>query len=143
VGFAVPIDSARRSLRQLLRDGKVHYAYVGIQTQTLTPAIARHFGFGTRRGAIVTGVTPASPADAADIQSSTGDEEFTGVRTPRDGDVIVAIDGVAVSTADDLVRIVTNRLVPGRVASFRVVRGRKRLTVAMRLAERPPRLLLR
>jgi len=143
VGFAVPIDSARRSLRQLLHDGKVHYAYVGIQTQTLTPAIARRFGFGTKRGAIVTGVTPTSPADAAEIQPSTGDEEFTGVRTPRDGDVIVAIDGVPVSSADDLVRIVTNRLVPGRVASFSVVRGRERLTIALRLAERPPRLLPR
>jgi S1-C subfamily serine protease len=57
--------------------------------------------------------------------------------------VVVAIDGIPVSSADDLVRIVTNRLVPGRVASLSVVRGRKRLTVALRLAERPPRLLPR
>ena len=41
VGFAVPIDSARRSLEQLEQTGKVEYAYVGIQTENLTPSIAR------------------------------------------------------------------------------------------------------
>jgi S1-C subfamily serine protease len=44
-----------------------------------------------------------------------------------------------VTTADDLVRIVTNRLLPGRLATFSVVRGEKRLTIAVRLAERPSR----
>jgi S1-C subfamily serine protease len=143
VGFAVPIDSARRSLHQLLEDGKAHYAYVGIATETLTPPIARRFGFGARRGAIVTGVTADSPADAADIRPSSGEEEFNGVPTARDGDVVVAIDGVSVESAEDLVRIVTNRLLPGKVASFSVVRGGKRMTVALRLAERPPRLMHR
>src|SRR5205823_9796529 len=41
VGFAVPIDSARHSLEQLLRSGRVRYAYVGITTEDLTPAVAR------------------------------------------------------------------------------------------------------
>jgi S1-C subfamily serine protease len=62
-----------------------------------------------------------------------------GVAVARGGDVVVAIDGVRVTTADDLVRIVTNRLLPGRVATFSVVRGDKRLTIAVRLAERPSR----
>jgi S1-C subfamily serine protease len=61
------------------------------------------------------------------------------VAVARGGDVVVAIDGVPVTTADDLVRIVTNSLLPGRVATFSVVRGDKRLTIAVRLAERPSR----
>jgi hypothetical protein len=47
------------------------------------------------------------------------------------------IDGVRIQSAEDLVRIVTSRLLPGKVASFSVVRGAKRMTVALRLAERP------
>jgi S1-C subfamily serine protease len=139
VGFAVPIDSARRSLRQLLQGGKVHYAYVGIHTQTLTPAAARRLGYSVDRGAIVEAVSSGSPADAAGFRGATGEEDVDGVAVARGGDVVVAIDGVPVTTADDLVRIVTNRLLPGRVATFSVVRGSKRVTIAVRLAERPSR----
>jgi S1-C subfamily serine protease len=140
VGFAVPIDSAKRSMRQLLADGRVHYAYVGITTETLTPAIARRFGFGATRGAIVSGVTGGSPADRAGFRPASGLEDFNGVETARDGDVVVAIDGLPVKTADDLVRIVTSSLLPGRVATFTLVRGRQRLVKAVKLDERPTRL---
>ena len=140
VGFAVPINSARRSLRQLLQDGKVHYAYVGIHTQTLTPAVARRLGYTVGRGAIVEAVSGGSPADAAGFRGATGEEDVAGVAVARGGDVVVAIDGARVTSADDLVRIVTNSLLPGRVATFSVVRGSKHLTLAVRLAERPSRL---
>ncbi len=60
VGFAVPIDSARRSLRQLLADGHVHYAYVGIQTESLVPSVARRFHFAVRRGAVINGIQDKS-----------------------------------------------------------------------------------
>ena len=48
VGFAIPIDTARRTLEQLVRTGKVSYAYVGVSTEDVTPAIARKFGFRVR-----------------------------------------------------------------------------------------------
>ena len=91
------------------------------------------------RGAIVDAVSSGGPADAAGFRGATGEEDVDGVAVARGGDVVVAIDGVPVTTADDLVRIVTNRLLPGRVATFSVVRGDKRLTIAVRLAERPSR----
>jgi S1-C subfamily serine protease len=139
VGFAVPINSARRSLRQLLHDGAVHYAYVGIHSQTLTPAVARRLGYAVGRGAIVEAVSSGSPADAAGFRGATGEEDVDGVAVARGGDVVIGIDGSRVTSAEDLVRIVTNRLLPGRVATFSVVRGSKHLTIAVRLAERPRR----
>jgi 2-alkenal reductase len=139
VGFAVPINSARRSLRQLLQDGKVRYAYVGVHTQTLTPLVAGRLGYAVGRGAIVDAVSAGSPADAAGFRGATGEEAVDGVAVAKGGDVVVAIDGVRVRSADDLVRIVTNRLLPGRIATFSVVRGAKHLTIAVRLAERPGR----
>ena len=65
VGFAIPIDLARRSLDQLLRTGKVRYAYIGVSTQDVTPGIAKAFGLGADRGALVTRVEDGSPAFAA------------------------------------------------------------------------------
>src|SRR5207248_712524 len=53
VGFAVPIDAARRSMEQLIATGRVVYPFVGVNTQDLTPAAAEHFGFGVRRGAVI------------------------------------------------------------------------------------------
>ena len=55
----------------------------------------------------------------------------------RDGDVIVAIDGIPVQTADDVIRIASSRLDPGRTATFSIVRDSKRRQLRVRLAERP------
>ena len=52
VGFAIPINSARRSMLQLISTGKVAYAYVGVTTQDVTPAISRRYGLGAQRGRV-------------------------------------------------------------------------------------------
>src|SRR5258708_3243149 len=56
IGFAVPIDSAKRSLRQLRATGHVAYAYAGIQTEDLTPSLAHRLGLPTSFGALVDAV---------------------------------------------------------------------------------------
>ena len=137
VGFAVPIDSAQRSLRQLLRSGRVRYAYLGVQAQSLTPSAARRFGFPVRRGAIVTRIEPGSPADAAGLEAAVRERELNGVPVAIGGDVVVAIDGILVADADDLVRAVTLRLEPGEVAALTLWRAGRRRTEAIRLADRP------
>jgi S1-C subfamily serine protease len=136
VGFAVPIDSARRSLDQLLATGTVRYAYVGIKTENLTPSIARRFGYAARRGALIDSVVPGSAAAAAGLEAGTRTEPFQGLAVRVGGDAIVAIDGLAVTDAEDVVRIVANRL-PGERARFTLVHGRARRTVEVTLGARP------
>ncbi len=138
VGFAVPIDSARRSLAQLLRSGHVSYAYIGITTEDLTPSIARAFGYAARRGALIDFFAPgASPGRAAGLRAATRAVPFEGEVVRVGGDAIVAIDGIPVQSAEDVVRIVAERLLPGEVARFTVVRGRARRVVDVTLATRP------
>ena len=136
VGFAVPIDSARRSLRQLLADGSVHYAYVGLQTESLVPSVARRFHFAVQRGAVVSRIFAKSPAERADFRPATHHQDFTGHAVATNGDVIVAINGIPVRAAEDVVRVVSERLLPGQLATFTVVRGNTRKTIVLRLAER-------
>jgi 2-alkenal reductase len=62
--------------------------------------------------------------------------EGTDVRVG--GDAVVAIDGIPVRSAEDVVRIVSERLVPGETVPFDVVRGSRRLTIRVTLAQRPP-----
>jgi S1-C subfamily serine protease len=138
VGFAVPINAARRSMRQLIASGKVVYPYVGIVTHDLMPSAARKYGFGTRRGAVVVQVNPDTPGEHAGLKASTNSEPFQGVPdVPTNGDVIVAIAGVPVTGSDDVLRIVSDRLAPGRRAVFTIMRGARKLQVPIVLAKRP------
>jgi 2-alkenal reductase len=137
VGFAIPIDVARRALDQLVRLGHVFYAYIGITTQDVTPGVARHFGFASKRGALVAHVEPGTPAAKAGIRGSSRVEQLNGVDVPVGGDVIVRIGGRAVASAQDVSRTVTE-LVPGTRVPFVVLRGGiTRRTVLVTVAERP------
>jgi 2-alkenal reductase len=137
VGFAVPIDSARRSMDQLLKTGGVRYAYVGIKTEDLTPAVAKKFGYAATRGALVDLVNPGTAAAKAGIVAGTRDAVYEGLGIKIGGDAIIAIDGIPVTGAQDVVRIVTTRLVPGETARFTVVRGQQRRIVSVTLDQRP------
>jgi len=138
VGFAVPIDSARRSMEQILQTGTVRYAYVGIKTEDLTPSIAKRFGYAARRGALIDTIVPGSAAAAAGLKGGTRTEAFQGLGVRVGGDAIVAINGIPVADAEDVVRIVASRLLPGESAHFTVVRGAVRRDVEVTLRERPP-----
>ena len=137
VGFAVPINSAKRSMAQLIDHGSVSYAFIGIITTDLTPAFARHFHYSVQRGAAITKVEGHSPAKGAGLRAGKGEQDYLGAEYSSGADVIVAIDGIPVRNSEDVVRIVTERLSPGELAQFTVVRGDARLQVPIRLARRP------
>jgi serine protease Do len=84
IGFAIPIDRAKRVLRELVSYGEVKPTWIGVFTQDLTPELARHFG--VKAGAIVASVEPKSPGATAGL-----------VR----GDVIMKVDGHEVASSDE------------------------------------------
>jgi S1-C subfamily serine protease len=137
VGFAVPIDLAKRSMNQLIATGHVAYAYVGVETEDLTPSLARRFGYPVKHGAVITTVVPHTPAAKAGLQGGDTRQIVFGQQFTRGGDVIVAIDGTPVSSAEDVVRTVTDRLLPGQRATFTIYRGGSRRNVTLTLTGRP------
>ena len=78
VGFAVPIDSARRSMTQLIAAGRVSYAYVGIETEDLIPSIATQLHYPVMHGAVVTRVNPHSPGARVGLRGGTDKLELLG-----------------------------------------------------------------
>jgi S1-C subfamily serine protease len=137
VGFAVPINAARRSMGQLLATGKVVYAYVGITSEDLTPGIARRFHYPVRYGAVITTVRPGSSGAKADLHGGSDQRDFNGSSFTTGGDVVVAIAGRPVRNAADVVRAVTERLQPDQTVTFTIVRDGKRRAVRVTLADRP------
>jgi 2-alkenal reductase len=139
VGFAIPINAARRSFEQLLQNGRVVYAYVGVNAEDLTPTIARRLDYTVERGAVVACVVPKSPGAKAGLRGGTERRQLNGFEFRHGGDVVVAIGNTKVDAADDLVRVVSETLLPGQVAQFTVLRNGKRLVVPVKLGERPRR----
>jgi S1-C subfamily serine protease len=137
VGFAVPIDSAKRSLEQLVAAGHVLYAYVGITTEDLIPAIAKRLRYPVTHGAVIASVRSGSPGAVAGLRGGNANQDVLGTQFRSGGDVIVGIDGVPVRSAEDVVRVVAERLSPGDTARFTIVRDGERRQVAVKLGERP------
>jgi 2-alkenal reductase len=137
VGFAIPINAARRSFEALARGEQVTYAYVGVTAQDLTPTIARRLDYAVPRGAAVACVVPNGPGADAGLHGGEEKRELNGVEFRYGGDVVVAIGNSAIRDADDLVRIVSETLVPGQIARFTVLRDGRRLVVPVKLGERP------
>jgi S1-C subfamily serine protease len=143
VGFAIPINAARRSMEQLIESGRVRYAWLGVTTQTVTPRMAEQLGFGADAGAAVQEVVEESPAARAGLRGGGRERDFEGIPIQTGGDLIVAIDGAPVSSAEDVVRAITQRLLPGQRVELTILRGNLQRTVTVVLGERPstpPRL---
>jgi S1-C subfamily serine protease len=136
VGFAVPIGLVSRSLKQLRASGHASYAYLGVRTEQLYPQLARKVGVAASTGAMITNVVPNGPADSAGLQGADRTVHFQGSSFRAGGDVIVAVDRHPIRTASDL-PIQIARLRPGDTAKLAIIRDRKRMTVDVKLGERP------
>ena len=136
VGFAIPIDAAKRSMAQLEATGRVAYGFAGVETEELTPSLARHFGFPVSRGAVVTSVGVGTPAERAGLHGGSRTVVFGDVSFRLGGDLVVAVDGEPVRNGDDVVRAISTRL-PGQTVAVTVYRNGRRRTIRVRLGARP------
>jgi S1-C subfamily serine protease len=139
VGFAVPVDTVRRSLAELRSKGHVDYGYLGVTTQELYPQLARRLGFSAQHGALVAKVEPDGPAAKAGIQAGEGKVEFQGQKDiAQGGDAIVAVEGKPITQSADLPNLISLKG-PGDEIRLTVLRGSVRRTVTVSLAPRPDR----
>jgi S1-C subfamily serine protease len=136
VGFAVPIDLAKRSLQELVQSGQVQYGWMGVRLSTVTPELADRFGLKADRGALVVAVTPNGPADRAGLREGGSLEQFQGTSIRPGGDVIVSENGHRVVSSDQFIRLV-DQADPGDVLHLRVVRAGDVRTVDVTLGVRP------
>jgi serine protease Do len=121
IGFAVPVAVARNVMGQILKDGKVTRAYLGVMAQEVTPAIARSFHLSEVRGALVGDVSPNSPASRAGLQK---------------GDVILEINGKPVNDGAQL-RMNVSLMQPGTTVAVKVLRDGAPREFSVHLAELP------
>ena len=139
IGFAVPSNTVKEVVAQLIATGRVDRAYLGIAGSTVTPELARVFRLPVESGVLVEGVREGSAAANAGLRGGTTDVVVAGESHVLGGDVIVAIGGKPVSSLDEL-RDVLAEHKPGKTVNVRVHRGMKIVTLAVELGRQPSSL---
>jgi serine protease Do len=136
LGFAVPIDTAVSVMDQLKTSGKVTYAYLGVQGQTLTADVAKALGIASSKGVLVADVASGSPAAEAGIKGGSAQTMLQDQVYVTGGDVILGVDGQAVETAADLAAAITQHE-PGDRITLTLLSGSSGKQVSATLTERP------
>jgi S1-C subfamily serine protease len=135
IGFAVPIDTAKRIVPQLKSAGRVDRGYLGIETRTIDRSLD-DLDLPVDSGALVQRVTPGGPADEAGIRGGDVTAQLDGEPITVGGDIITAIDGKRVRTSQDVAADVTGKRAGDRV-KVELLRDGKKRTVEVRLDRRP------
>jgi serine protease Do len=121
IGFAIPAATADSITKQLIASGKVTRGYIGATIQNYTREMAEAQGLGDQRGAIVSDTVPGGPSARAGLQA---------------GDVVISVNGVAVTTSSELTREVA-KATAGDNLRLEIIRGGDRRTLQVRSGVRP------
>jgi S1-C subfamily serine protease len=136
IGFAIPINTVKDVVAELIKNGSVAHAYLGIEGKTLTPSIARLFRLPVTSGVLVASVHSGTSAADAGVKGATDEVTVQGETWPAGGDVIVRVDGRPVSTVERLIDVIAAKQ-PGDKIELEVVRGTSRHTLTVKLGRRP------
>jgi S1-C subfamily serine protease len=137
IGFAVPINTAKKIAADLKKSGKVEHAYLGITGFDITTALSERLNLRTTSGVLVQEVR--GPAEKAGVQG--GDVQATiGTRDVLlGGDVITKMDGTPLRSMDQVIAVVDSKK-PGDEVELRVLRGSRSRVVKVELGDRPARV---
>jgi len=131
IGFAVPVNAAKKILPTLIAGQRVEYPYLGVSVMDLHPTLAAQLGVSSQSGAMIREVISGSPAAAAGLMSVGLNRRGE----PVSADVIIEMNGTAIRSGDDLVRFVREQKVGDQV-SITVLRGSERVVINATLTAR-------
>jgi serine protease Do len=124
ISFAIPVNSARRVLEGIIKRGRMVRSYLGVVMQEITPALALSFGLADMEGAIITEVSPETPAARSGL---------------RPGDVVRTVNGKRIKGVQQLRQIISATEV-GQELELGFIRGGAAMTTKAKVAEMPPEL---
>jgi len=135
IGFAIPINTAKSIANDLITDGRVHRAYLGVETLPVGGWLGEALDLPVQEGLLVEVVPRGGPAAAAGIRGGDRVVQAGMRRIHIGGDVIVAMDGQKVAGQLD-VNVILNRKRPGDTVNVTVYRGGKKMDIPVKLGER-------
>ncbi|MGH9544256.1 MAG: S1C family serine protease [Terriglobales bacterium] len=134
IGFAIPVNTAKAVLNDLVTLGRVRRPALGVQTIPITPDLADQMGLAADSGLLIIRVVPGGAADHAGLRGGTERAYIGNMPIMLGGDLIVAIDGQQVQDQQDLSQVMNNHRA-GDTVRLTVYRGKKKIDVSVTLGE--------
>jgi S1-C subfamily serine protease len=136
LGFAVPINTVKDVVAQLIDKGRVEHAWLGVTTQEIDEDVYDMFNLPVERGLLITSVVEGSPADRAGLRGGTEQATVDGTTWILGGDIIVEAEGTRFRTFDELRELIEGKD-PGDELTLVVNRDGDERTVTVKLGRRP------
>jgi len=134
IGFAIPINTARRAAEDLISTGHVRHATLGAEGRAIWPNLADALHLGVQQGILIERVVPGGPASQAGIRGGTR-SLLAGLQELRiGGDVLVAVNGKELASQMDL-NLLLNRAWPGDTITLTIVRDGKKMDIPVKLGD--------
>ena len=137
IGFAIPINTAKRLLPQLIAKGRVSHPWLGISGLDITPEAAKTLKLQVAEGILVVQVSPRGPADRAGIKGSARRARVGNTLVSVGGDIIVSVDGRKMSSVDEMTAFLDAERRVGDEVKIDLLRDGRPLTLSVRLGELP------
>ena len=134
IGFAIPINTARIIAQDLITEGRVHRAYMGVEARVLTAPVAEALNLRVDQGLLIERVTPGGPAERAGLRGGNQAAILGMRRILIGGDVLVSIDGRPITSQLDL-NLAMNRKRPGDKVKVEFYRGGKKMETEVTLGD--------
>ncbi len=134
IGFAIPINTAKAVINDLLTSGRVRRPALGVSTIPIDPNLADQMGLAADYGLLIVQVVPGSAAENAGLRGGTERAFLGNIPIMVGGDLIVAIDGEKVEDQQELAQIMNNHRA-GDTVRVTVFRGKKKMDVSVTLGE--------
>jgi len=138
IGFAIPVNTAKRLVPELISKGYVTYPWIGATIQTLIPEVAKYLKLKIERGALIAEVVKGGPADKAGLKGGSQRVQVGNMIVLVGGDIVVKADDQEIRTNEELIRYIREKK-PGNIVTFNVYRKDKYEDVKVTLGERPRR----
>jgi putative serine protease PepD len=136
IGFAIPIDTVRNEIDQLMNSGSVEHAFLGISGASITPELAQAINLPVKEGVLVQEVTKGGPSDEAGVEGGETSATIGGAEVALGGDIITEVDGEKVTEMEEIVEIV-NGMEPGEELELTLLRDGKTKSATVTLGDRP------
>jgi S1-C subfamily serine protease len=137
IGFAIPINTAKKIADQIKKSGSVQHAYLGITGVTITSSMSQSLNLPTDKGVLIQRAT--GPAKKAGVKGGDTQVTLGGSNLVLGGDVLTGIDGKSVKSMDDVISIIDSKK-PGEQVTLELLRGKTSRTATVTLGNRPANL---
>src|SRR5580704_10099850 len=134
IGFAIPVNTAKAVLNDLVTLGRVRRPALGVRTIPITPELAEQMGLAADSGLLVVQVVPGGAADRAGLHGGSERAYLGNIPIMVGGDLIVAIDGQDVRDQQDLSQVMNNHRA-GDTVRLTIYRDKKKMDVSVMLGE--------